>query len=190
MADILCFVVGIWIVPYNTVAGAVTYIILRFFTNFPVGIITVLTIAMFSDVVDDLEMKTGKRLEGTVFSFRSLMGKISYAIFNVVMLNVVDRFGYNAELMTKLTNNLARPLIESTTKATVTGGVNYTTLLNVIFFMLTALGAVGCLLQALPMFFYKFDEKAQEGKLKAFREEKERKEIEELNAMAAEQSSR
>lgn len=72
MADILCFVVGIWIVPYNTVAGAVTYIILRFFTNLPVGIITVLTIAMFSDVVDDLEMKTGKRLEGTVFSFRSL----------------------------------------------------------------------------------------------------------------------
>lgn len=189
IADILCFIVGIWIVPYNTVAGAVTYTILRFFTNFPVGIITVLTIAMFSDVVDDLEMKTGKRLEGTVFSFRSLMGKISYAIFNVVMLNVVDRFGYNAELMTKLTNNLARPLIESTTKATVTGGVNYTTLLNVIFFMLTALGAVGCLLQALPMFFYKFDEKAQEGKLKAFREEKERKEIEELNAMAAEQSS-
>ncbi|MGN0532785.1 MAG: MFS transporter, partial [Eubacterium sp.] len=172
---------------YNTVAGAVVYTILRFFTNFPVGIMTVLLIAMFSDVVDDLEMRTGKRLEGTVFSFRSLVGKISYAIFNVVMLNVVDRFGYNAELMSKLTDNLAKPLIQSTTQATVVGGVNYTTLLNVIFFMLTALGAIGLLLQTIPMFFYKFDEKAQEAKLKAFREEKERREIEELNALALEQ---
>lgn len=186
-ADILCFVIGIWVVPYNTVAGAVVYTILRFFTNFPVGIMTVLLIAMFSDVVDDLEMRTGKRLEGTVFSFRSLVGKISYAIFNVVMLNVVDKFGYNAELMSKLTDNLAKPLIESTTKATVIGDVNYTTLLNVIFFMLTALGAIGLLLQAIPMFFYKFDEKAQAEKLKVFREEKERREIEEWNKLAAEQ---
>ncbi|MGN1203123.1 MAG: hypothetical protein ACI4RF_07485, partial [Eubacterium sp.] len=96
---------------------------------------------------------------------------------------------YDADLMSKLTNNLAKPLIESTTEATIIGGVNYTTLLNVIFFMLTALGAIGLLLQAIPMFFYKFDEKAQEGKLKAFREEKERKEIEELNTIAASQSA-
>ena len=86
--------------------------------------------------------------------------------------------------MTKITDNLATPLIESTTQATIIDGVNYTTLLNVIFFMLTAFGAIGLLLQAIPMFFYKFDEKAQEGKLKAFREEKERKEIEELNRLA------
>lgn len=187
VADIICFVVGVWIIPYNTVAGAVTYTILRFFTNFPVGIMTVLLVAMFSDVVDDIEMRTGKRLEGTVFSFRSLVNKIAIAVFNVLMLNIVDAYGYNAEVMTKITNNLAKPLIESTTQATIIGGVNYTTLLNVIFFMLTAFGAIGLLLQAIPMFFYKFDEKAQEGKLKAFREEKERKEIEELNKLAAAQ---
>ena len=48
----------------------------------------------------------------------------------------------------------------------------------------TLLGAIGLLLQTIPMFFYQFDEKAQEGKLKAFREEKERREIEELNKLA------
>lgn len=48
----------------------------------------------------------------------------------------------------------------------------------------TLLGAIGLLLQTTPMFFYQFDEKAQEGKLKAFREEKERREIEELNKLA------
>ncbi|MDD6275461.1 MAG: MFS transporter [Clostridia bacterium] len=185
VADILCFIIGVWVVPYNTVAGAIVYTVIRFFTNFPVGMITVLLIAMFSDVIDDLEMRTGKRLEGTVFSFRSLVGKVSYAAFNVIMLNIVDKFGYNADLMTKLTNNLTKPLIQSTTHASVIGGVDYTMLLNVIFFMLTALGAVGLLLQTIPMFFYKFDEKAQEGKLKAFREEKEAKEKAMLNEAAS-----
>ena len=55
--------------------------------------------------------------------------------------------------------------------------------------MLTAFGAIGLILQIIPMFFYKFDEKAQEGKLKAFREDKERREIEELNRLAAEQEA-
>lgn len=190
VADIVCFVIGVWVVPYNTVAGAIVYTILRFFTNFPVGVMAVLLIAMFSDVVDDLEMRTGKRLEGTAFSFRSLVGKISYAIFNVIMLNIVDKFGYNADTMTQLTDNLTRPLIESTTKAAIFNGVNYTTLLNVIFFMLTALGAVGLLLQTIPMLFYKFDEKAQCDKLKAFREEKEKKQKEELNNIASSQSAK
>ncbi|MGN0457967.1 MAG: MFS transporter [Eubacterium sp.] len=185
-ADIICFVVGVWVVPYNTVAGAITYTILRFFTNFPVGIMTVLLVAMFSDVVDDIEMRTGKRLEGTVFSFRSLINKIAIAVFNVLMLNIVDSYGYDADVMTKITNNLAKPLIESTTQASIIGGVNYTTLLNVIFFMLTAFGAIGLILQIIPMLFYKFDEKGQEAKLKAFREEKQRREIEELNALAQE----
>lgn len=183
-ADIACFVIGVWVIPYNTAAGAVTYTVLRFFTNFPVGIMTVLLVAMFSDVIDDIEMKTGKRLEGTVFSFKSLINKIAIAVFNILMLGIVDSFGYDADVMTNITDNLAKPLIESTTRASVIGGVDYTMLLNVIFFMLTAFGAIGLLLQIIPMLFYKFDEKAQEGKLKAFREEKQKREIDELNALA------
>ena len=108
--------------------------------------------------------------------------KIWDAINDPLMGMIVDKFGYNADLMSKLTNNLAKPLIQSTTTATVIGGVDYTLLLNVVFFMLTALGAVGLLLQAIPMFFYKFDEKAQDEKLKAFRAEKEQRAREELNA--------
>lgn len=30
VADVLCFVIGVWVVPYNTVAGAVVYTVLRF----------------------------------------------------------------------------------------------------------------------------------------------------------------
>ena len=40
--------------------------------------------------------------------------------------------------------------------------------------MLTGLGAIGLIGQAIPMFFYKFDERGQEAKLKKFREEKEK----------------
>lgn len=42
--------------------GEIIYTILRFFTNFPIGIMTVLFAAMFSDVIDDIEMKTAKGL--------------------------------------------------------------------------------------------------------------------------------
>lgn len=188
IADVACFVIGVWIIPYNTVAGAVTYTVLRFFTNFPIGIMTVLFAAMFSDIIDDIEMRTGKRLEGTVFSFRSLLNKIAIAVGNVLMLSAVDKFGYDADVMTKITNNLAKPLIQSTTQASIVGGVNYTTLLNVIFFMLTAFGAIGLILQVIPMLFYKFDEKGQDEKLKAFRAEKERRINEELNSLAQAQA--
>ena len=91
--------------------------------------------------------------------------------------------------MNALTDNLTRPLIQSPTQSFISGGVDYTMLLNVIFFLLTAFGAIGLLLQTIPMFFYKFDEKAQAGKLKAFRAEKERLENEELNALAAESAA-
>ena len=188
IADILTFIIGVWIVPYNTAAGAIAYTVLRFFTNFPVGMSLVLLIAMFSDVIDDLEMKHGERLEGTVFSFRSLVNKIAIAVFNVLMLNVVGYFGYDIDKMNKITNFASKPLIQSTTQAMTIGGTNYTTLLNVIFFMLTGLGALGLICQAIPMFFYDFDEKAQEEKLKKFRAEKEAAVQAQLDAAVAEKA--
>ena len=52
-------------------------------------------------------------------------------------------------------------------------GVNYTDLLNGIFFMLTALGSVALIAQAIPMLFFKFDENAVEEKLVEYRKLKE-----------------
>lgn len=51
--------------------------------------------------------------------------------------------------MTSMSQNYTVPLT----------GTHYETVLTAIFFMLTGLGAIGLILQALPMFFYKFDEK-------------------------------
>ena len=166
------YIMSVYLLPYNTLAGFVVYAVLRFFTNFPVGMSVVLSISMFADVTDAIEMETGERLEATAYSFKGLTYKLAVAIFNVVVLLVIDALHYDADLMTEITANMTTPLISSTTEASVIGGVNYTTLLNGIFFMLTAFGAIGMALQAIPMFFYKFDETKIADKLAAFRERK------------------
>ena len=181
-ANIIIYIIGVYVVPYNTVAGFVTYAVLRFFTNFPVGMSLVLLVSMIADITDSIEMEKGERLEATVYSFKGLLYKFSVALFNVVVLQAIDFLGYNAEKMEALTENITKPLIVSTTQASIINGVDYTMLLNGIFFMLTAFGAIGLILQAIPMFFYKFDEDATEEKLVEYRKQKEQMLEKELKA--------
>ena len=192
---LLTYIVGVYIAPYNTLTGFIVYALMRFFTNFPVGMSLVLIVSMFADITDDLELKTGERLEATAYSIKGLLNKISIALFNVVVLAVINKLGYNAERMIAESDNYTVPLIESTKIASIvdyintqgqTISVNYTSLLNTIFFMLTAFGAIGMLLQAIPMFFYKFDENAMFEKLKEYREKKEEENQKELDAAMAE----
>ena len=172
-ANIIIYIIGIYVVPYNTIPGFILYAILRFFTNFPVGMSLVLLVSIIADVTDSIEMEKGDRLEATVYSFKGLLFKFSAALFNVVVLQVIDFLGYNAEKMELLSENVTKPLITSTIQANIIDGVNYTSLLNGIFFMLTAMGAIGLILQAIPMMFFKFDEDAFEEKLTAYRKTKE-----------------
>lgn len=187
IASLLTYLIGVYIVPYNTTPGLVLYIVLRFFTNFPVGSTMVLFIALFADITDDLEMKHGERLEGAVFSFRSVLNKVSFSLFNMIMLAVVGALGYDAEKMKVITNDASEKLFTSTTVPTIIDGVNYTTTMNAVFFMLTALSAIGLIMQVIPMLFFQFDEKAQEEKLRVFREKKERRLNEEIEAEAKKQ---
>ncbi len=172
-ANIIVYIIGIYVVPYNTIPGFILYAVLRFFTNFPVGMSTVLLVSIIADVTDSVEMEKGDRLEATVYSFKGLLFKISAAVFNVVVLQVIDFLGYNAEKMEVITQNVTKPLITSTMQASIIDGVNYTTLLNGIFFMLTAVGAIGLILQAIPMLFFRFDEDEMDAKLQQYRKEKE-----------------
>lgn len=172
-ANIVVYIIGIYVVPYNTIPGFILYAVLRFFTNFPVGMSTVLIVSIIADVTDSVEMEKGDRLEATVYSFKGLLYKVAVAVFNVVVLQVIDILGYNAEKMEIITENVTKPLIASTTQASIIDGVNYTTLLNGIFFMLTAMGAIGLILQAIPMIFFKFDENEMDAKLQVYRKQKE-----------------
>lgn len=127
----------------------------------------VLLHAIFSDAVDVIEMETGERLEGAVFSFKSLLNKVGIALFNLVVMAVVNAFGYSAmsSQLTELKDagNLTRADMLA----------NHLPVLNAIFFMLTILGSIGLILQIFPMLKYKFNEAEYEDKIKKFRAKKE-----------------
>ena len=83
--------------------------------------------------------------------------------------------------MAELSANYPEPLIQSTTVPSIIGNIDYTHLLNTIFFMLTAFGAIGMILQAIPMFFYKFDENAMSERLEEYRRKREEQSQKELD---------
>lgn len=193
VADVLVFLICMYVVPYTSAdlavarAGFAVYAILRFFTNFPVGMSLVLITAIFSDTVDTIEMESGERLEGAVFSFKSLVNKFGVAGFNLIIMAIVNAFGYeNLQLLATKKEELAA-VGQTLQRSEV---LQYEPALNAIFFMLTVMGAIGLVLQAIPMFFYKFNEKENEEKINKFRAEKEARLQAELDAAMAEQSAK
>ena len=189
VANVVVWILCMFVFPYTSLdlttarIGFFVYCVCRFFTNFPVGMSLVLLTAIFSDTVDVIEMESGERLEGAVFSFRSLVNKMGIALFNLVVMAVVNAFGY-ATMSKTLTpireaGQLTREMLIAGHKPT----------LDAIFFMLTVLGSVGLILQAIPMFAYKFNEAEYEDKINAFREKKEADLEAELEAAAAKQEA-
>lgn len=173
VANVIVYVLCMYVFPYTSEnltqarIGFVVYCLCRFFTNFPVGMSVVLLQAIFSDAVDVIEMETGERLEGAVFSFKSLLNKFGIAIFNLIVMAIVNAFGYST-MSTELTalkeaGQLTRDVMLA----------NHLPVLNAIFFMLTILGSIGLVLQIFPMLAYKFNEAENEEKIKAFRAKKE-----------------
>jgi len=185
IANVLVFVLCMYVFPYTSEnltqarIGFVVYCVCRFFTNFPVGMSLVLITAIFSDAVDVIEMKNGERLEGAVFSFKSLFNKFGIAFFNLVVMAIVNAFGYST-MSTELT---ALKDAGQLTRETLLQ--DHMPVLNAIFFMLTVFGSIGLILQALPMYKYKFNEAESEEEIKAFRAKKEAELQAQIDAAAA-----
>lgn len=173
VANVIVYVLCMYVFPYTSEnltqarIGFVVYCLCRFFTNFPVGMSVVLLQAIFSDAVDVIEMETGERLEGAVFSFKSLLNKFGIAIFNLIVMAIVNAFGYSTMSTELTTLKEAGQLTRDVMLA------NHLPVLNAIFFMLTILGSIGLILQIFPMLAYKFNEAENEEKIKEFRAKKE-----------------
>ncbi len=184
-ADVAVFLICRYVFPYNspdlTLAriGLTIYALLRFFTNFPVGMSTVLLTAIFADTVDTIEMNSGERLEGATFSFKSLVNKLGVAGFNLIMMATVQSFGYDKLTALAKHKDALKDAGQILTREAV---LENNTTLNAIFFMLTVLGAIGLILQAVPMFFYKFNEEENQLQITAFRDERDRQREAELKA--------
>lgn len=127
------------------------FIIGRFFVFLPFGIWSSVTTLMIGDSVDEIQFRTGKRVEGTCFSLLTFIGKFQNGIAVAItgfILTIVDYDG-------KLDANLH----QQSDKA-----------LAGIFIMVTLVQALGMLLSTLPFIFYDFTKKKHKEMLEIIRE--------------------
>ena len=113
------------------------FILGRFFASLPLGVYMSVTTLMFGDSVDDIEYKTGKRVEGTVFSLLTFVQKFQNGI-NVALTGLIlSLVGYIGTL---------DPNIAQQSAFTLKG----------IFMMVTLVPALGYIAIAIPFMFYDF----------------------------------
>jgi Na+/melibiose symporter-like transporter len=86
-----------FIAMYLTPATNVTMLIVcAIIGSLPLGFNGIMIFSMTADCIDDNELKTGVRSDGAIYSFTSLITKISNAIIGSLSLAALGFFGYVA----------------------------------------------------------------------------------------------
>jgi len=119
----------------------------RFIAAIPLGIFTSVTTLMFGDSVDEIEFRTGKRIEGTVFSLLTFITKFQTGISVALTGVILSLVGYIGTL---------DPNIAQQSDFTLTS----------IFVMVTLIPALGYLLVSIPFMFYDFTNSKHQNMLK------------------------
>ena len=122
-------------------------------SGIPSGLTNIVSYAMIGDTVEYLELKTGERAEGICFAMQTFINKIGMAIGAFIGV-----MGYYLAGVTA--NNPGA--LDADGK-------------DVMWIMLMLVAALSFILSAIPIFFYKFNEKEQQ---EAVEEIKRRKEAE------------
>jgi|AGTN01.1.fsa_nt_gi sugar (Glycoside-Pentoside-Hexuronide) transporter len=135
-----------WDAPWKLIVNLIGLII----TGIPGGFGNIITYAMIADSIDYLEWKTGERGEGVCFAMQTFINKIGMAAGAAITCFGLGWAGIKADDMTSVTK----------------GG------LDTLFLVSVLIPAVSMLLSALPLFFYKFDEKEQARVVKIIEERK------------------
>ena len=116
----------------------------------PTGFGNIISYAMIGDTVEWLELKTGERAEGICYSMQTFISKIGMAVgafFGVLSYHLA---GIEA-------NNVVDVTPEGK---------------DIMWLMLVLIGAVSFIASAIPLFFYKFNEKQQQEAVKIIAERK------------------
>ena len=154
----------------------------------PSGFSNILTYAMIADSIDYLEDKTGERAEGICFAMQTLISKIGMALTAFVTLMVLGKFGYDQKFLEVFQKGVsvgalsidkagAVQIIDGASKIIdnelvtfnmaelgMTEGAfkdNYYEVCRGTWLATTLLCGVSMFACIIPLFFYKFDEKAQ-----------------------------
>jgi len=146
---------GLYVIGYQSIW---LYLVIKFFSNFPGGVVATLTNLMTSDSIEYAEWKTGERTEGVTFSVTKLIGKISSAAISALTMFMLSFVNYNSEAM------------QATQAAGGSIARTYPQVLNMIFMLTTLSLTVAFILQIIPMLFYKFEGEFQENMLEELKE--------------------
>lgn len=113
-------------------------IIMVFISGFFTGFFIVSQTAMIADSVDYIEYKTGERNEGICFSGLTFVSKLMGALATMAFGIAITAIGYSKGV-------------------TITPSMK-----NGVYFVITIVPAISCLLGTIPFFFYKLTEKRLE----------------------------
>lgn len=154
VALLIAFIVGISIDKGNyTSTGTLVIALLAIVVSgIPSGLTNIVSYAMIGDTVEYLELKTGERAEGICFAMQTFINKIGMAVGAFI--------GVMGYYLAGVTANNPGALTESGK--------------DIMWIMLMLVAALSFILSAIPIFFYKFNEKEQQ---KAVEEIKRRKEV-------------
>lgn len=129
---------------YNNI---IVFIVIRIFAHMPTAVTATITAYMIMDCLDYAEYKSGERTEGMTYACNNFVTKAGNAIFSAAVIFVMGVFGYNAAIF------------EPSLSVGESISYNYPEMLESVYFMLTVLPAIGCVIQIIPMIFYKLDDK-------------------------------
>lgn len=158
----MAFIVGISIDrgDYTSTATLVIALLAIVISGIPSGLTNIVSYAMIGDTIEYLELKTGERAEGICFAMQTFINKIGMAVGAFIGV-----MGYYLAGVTA--NNPGA--LDASGK-------------DVMWIMLMLVAALSFILSAIPIFFYKFNEKEQQ---EAVAEIKRRKEAQEAELAAA-----
>lgn len=158
IALLVAFIIGITLGrgDYTSPATLIVAIIAIVISGIPSGLTNIVSYAMIGDTVEYLELKTGERAEGICFAMQTFINKIGMAIGAFIGV-----MGYH----------LARVTANNPGALDADGK-------DVMWIMLMLVAALSFILSAIPIFFYKFNEKEQQEAVEEIKRRKEAKEAE------------
>lgn len=142
VALLIAFIIGITVDKGNYTNPAVLWIALvaLVIAGIPSGLTNIVSYAMIGDTVEYLELKTGERAEGICFAMQTFINKIGMAIGAFIGV-----MGYYLAGVTP--NNPGA--LDASGK-------------DIMWIMLMLVAAISFIASAIPIFFYKFNEKQQQ----------------------------
>lgn len=158
VALLVAFIIGITLDrgDYTSPATLIVAIIAIVISGIPSGLTNIVSYAMIGDTVEYLELKTGERAEGICFAMQTFINKIGMAIGAFIGV-----MGYYLAGVTA--NNPGA--LDADGK-------------DVMWIMLMLVAALSFILSAIPIFFYKFNEKEQQEAVEEIKRRKEAQESE------------